>query len=291
MTIRELTEEIQTTKNLKDIAQSYTEISSLRLKKIRKKTEQSRVFFQDLAYIFGLLHHMAEVRKLKNKLIPIKPPKEVVILITSNFRFYGRISNSATQLFMKYTEKHHADQIVIGKLGADLLRSRRYSQPYKLIKLQKDIPNHEEMLNLTELIKNYTSVILIYSEFRTILSQVPVIKDLTQTQIQASQSQFKKMDYAFILEPEIKTMIDFFDTQIKNVLLSAAFLETELARVASRLLAMDQAQNNAKSLLKKEAQQLIFAKRALFNKKTLETWISIIAHVGFQDEARSHYGR
>ena len=278
MTIRDLTEEILTTQTLKDIAQSYTEISSIRLRKIRKQTEGSRRFFQDLSNIFALLRYFAKIKDPKTQ--NSGNGKTVVILITSNFRFYGKVSNNASKLFMQYTKDYPSQQIVIGKLGIDFLKSQHYSQSYSALTFKTDMPSHIEMMELVKLIKNYGRVLVVYCEFKTILNQVATIKDLTQTQTEAlATDQLKRKDYTFILEPEIHKMIEFFDSQIKNVLLSATFLETELARVASRLITMDQAQANAKDLLKKQNQQLIFAKRALFNKKTLETWAALRSQI------------
>jgi len=283
VTIRDLTEEILTTQTLKDIAQSYTEISSIRLRKIRKQTEGSRRFFQDLSNIFALLRYFAKIKSARGgpKNQTSGNGKTVVILITSNFRFYGKVSNDASKLFMKYTQDHPSQQIVIGKLGIDFLKSQHYSLSYSALTFKTDMPSHTEMMELVKLIQNYGRVLVVSSEFKTILNQKATIKDLTQTQKEASATdQLKRKDYTFILEPEIHKMIEFFDSQIKNVLLSATFLETELARVASRLITMDQAQTNAKDILKKQSQQLIFAKRALFNKKTLETWAALRSQHG-----------
>lgn len=274
MTIRDLSEQILTTETLKDIARSYSEISSIRLRKIRKQTEESRNFFQDLSNIFALLRYLA---KFKNPGMQISGSgKTVVILITSNLRFYGKVSNEASRLFLNFTSKNPSEAVVIGKSGNEFLKSQGYQQTYTKLTFQKDIPDSIEMGQLVKLIKNYSRVIVVYSEFKTIITQVPAIKDLTQTQIEAlNTDRIKKLDYTFILEPEIRRMMEFFDSQIKNVLLFETFLEAELARVASRLISMDQAQSNAEELLKREKQQLIFAKRDLFNKKTLETWIAI----------------
>lgn len=265
MTIKDLREDIFETETLKDVARSYTEISSIKLRKIRTQTENSRSFFQDLSNIFAILNYMA-----KSKNPNTRSSETVIILITSNFRFYGKTSNQAGRLFMQYTQKNPCEKIVIGKLGAKYLQSQNYSQGYNQLTFKKDVPNQEEMTQLIKLVKNYGRILVVFSEFKTILTQVPVIKDLTQTQIEAQVR--LPLEYTFILEPEIHKMMEFFDSQIKNVLLSGTFLEAELARVASRLIIMDQAESNAQKLLKRKQQQLIFAKRDLFNKKTLETW-------------------
>jgi len=76
---------------------------------------------------------------------------------------------------------------------------------------------------------------------------------------------------SFIIEPEIKIMADFFDNQIKVLLLEATFLEAELARTASRLVSMDSAQNEAEKYLTVQELALLNAQRSIQNARILET--------------------
>ncbi len=274
MNIRELISEIETTQTLNDVALSYTEISSLNLNKIRKQAEVNHTFFMELSGIFALLRYFSR-RKNPNK-NTFKNNKKVTILITSNFRFYGKISNITTDLFLQYSEGKQSDYIVISKLGDSLLKSKRYKQQYKKVVFKTDMPDNQELIDVVNMVKDYSQIIVVYSQFQTILKQVPVIRDISQAQVMALESsKVKKFDFTFILEPELDKMIQFFDTQIKNVLLSSVFLEAEVARVASRLITMDQAQSNAKEVLKQQQRQLIYLKRDLLNKKGLEMWITI----------------
>ncbi len=73
------------------------------------------------------------------------------------------------------------------------------------------------------------------------------------------------------MEPEIKTIAEFFDNQIKILILESTFLESELARTASRLITMDSAQNEAEKFLSNQELSLLTAQRSIQNARILET--------------------
>lgn len=273
MNIKDLTQQLASTEALRTIAESFTEIGSIQLNKIRKQVEEGRAFFNDLSNIYGLIRFFTKIKNPSLK--ATGNGKIMAILLTSNFRHYGKISGLTTKFFIQFTKATACDQTVIGKLGADSLKAGGYNQKYNSLIFKNDLPDDDELRGLVNLIKDYSQVLVIYSEFKSVMTQLPVIKDITQVQTKAiNETEVKNFTYTFILEPEGAKMIQFFDSQIKNVLLSGTFLEAELARVASRLMSMDQAQQNAKDLMKKEKQKLQFAKRSLSNKKMLETWVS-----------------
>lgn len=272
MNIKTLKEELELTQALKLVTEAYTEIASHNLKKIRKDVEGNRIFFADLTQLYAILRflakkHIAGYKETGNG-------KTATILLTSNFRFYGRISNDATRFFILLAEKSPSDKFVVGKLGTEYLKAQGFSFSFKPLIFAKDLPSTEELSELRMKVKDYSRILVVYSEFRNVLIQLPVVKDITQTETSALAASAIKFSSAFILEPEIKKMIDFFDTAIKDILLEDTFLEAELARVASRLISMDQAQTNANHLIKSQTQSLVTTKRFLANKRIIETWIT-----------------
>ena len=74
----------------------------------------------------------------------------------------------------------------------------------------------------------------------------------------------------------LKKMLDFFDDQVVSLLLEQTFLESELARTASRLMSMDKAQINAEDVLYKQKLLLGQAKKSEINMALLETAASLM---------------
>lgn len=262
MTIKQITDTIKEAEGLKDFSAVLTEVSTLRLRRIRKEVEGTRIFFADLSLLYGLVKALAP-----HLIFPKKGT--VSLLLTSNFRFNGHLNDTVMRFFIDQTEKYQTDRIVIGSLAKKIFQSLKYSHPVTYLTFKTDLPTPQELINLTDKIKDYERILVYYSEFKTVLRQLPAIKDITQTAGTALQHE-KIKERSFILEPELKNILQFFDTHIKVALLQQVFLEAQLSRVATRLITMDEAQRKARDFLSEQKTLLTLAKRSLENKRILE---------------------
>lgn len=264
---------IEEAKSLKQITQAFTQIASSKLKKIRTGVERNRDFFADLSNVYGLINIIAKAKKISP---PAKNGKTLSLVLTSNERFYGKIGNELIEFFMVQVSKIRCDKIVIGKSGIETLKSVNYALSYKSLILKSDFPGNEEFLMLSKVIADYSKVLVFHPHFQSVMVQKPIIADITKseeeisTQTKDSKDLIRQIN-SYILEPEIQKMVDFFDGQIKVLLLEAAFLEAELARTASRLISMDSAQNEAEKYLSAQEILLLNARRSIQNARILET--------------------
>lgn len=258
--------------SLKTIAQAYSEISSAKLTKIRGVMENNISFAKELGEVYRVVTVEAAKRKLT--LTP-KIPGVAHLLITSNFHFYGNLEKNLVQYFSTSTEslnnshpKTPMIRIIIGKTGETLLKSSRYSLDYKAYLLKKDLPDAAEFKFLLSLIQRYQTILIYHSRFKNVLTQIPVVSDISQSILQLPETD-KTIDYIF--EPEIQEILNFFEGQIIQILLEQTFLESELARTAARLISMDQAEMNAEKYLKNQRKILASTKRSIQNNRLLET--------------------
>ena len=268
MTIKEINESIEEGRALKTIAAAYTEISSIRLKRIRQEVIRTRAFFVEVLNIYAMLRHI--VLK-KNQTLPPNT-KTASIILTSNNRFYGHIESDVIGFFLRQNYDK-GDIIVVGSSGREAFGSLHL--PFQSLIFKDDVPAHEEIINLVSKIKDYGAVQVYFARFKSVLQQVPVVVDITQSQAKAAQ-QTERLEEAFIFEPEVVKILQFFDSQLKQVLIEQTFLETELARTSSKLISMDQAQHNADEFLKKQHQLLTRANMSILDTQILETVTSII---------------
>ena len=272
MTIKEITGLIDEAKSLKQITQVFTQIASSKLKKIRAGVERNREFFGDLSLLFGLVNTIAVKRKIP---LPPKNGKTLVILLSSNERFYGKISSELLEYFMIQTSKIRSDKIIIGRSAIESMKSVNYALKFTPLILKGDFPTNAELLDLAGTVKDYSKVLVFHPQFESVLVQVPAISDITRSQEQmntkAGEAEKLAQQYNnYIVEPEIQVMAVFFDSQIKTLLLETTFLEAELARTASRLISMDRAQSEAEKYLSGKQTLLFNARRSIANARILE---------------------
>lgn len=278
MNIQEIKQQLEEGQSLQLITRVFTEISSAKLKRIRKGIEQNRAFFYDLTNIYSLINMLSVKQGINRK---PKNPRTVVILVTSNFRFYGMVTNPLMAYYLKKTDKKDIDRIVIGKTAHANLDSIHFQSPYKKITFSSDIPSMAEIQDLTNQVRDYAKVIVYYSQMKSVLIQIPVDKDITQSidplQYANQEKSVQKLlsEFDYILEPDLGIMLQFFDAQIKGLLLEHTFLESELARTASRLISMDSAQNEAKKYVNNMKNELRIERKNITNARIIET-ISVL---------------
>ncbi len=272
MTTKQIYDVIETGKGLKSLAESYTEIASIKLKHIRNDVERNRAFFDELTKVYAHVKNLAIKEKVK---LNFKTKDTVSIIMTSNYRFYGNINTKLSEVYYAETKRYKTDKVIIGKTGQEYLRHSSDMSTANFVVFNSDMPNEVELQNLANFIQPYSRVLIYYSQLKSVLVQLPVIKDITQSGNSVNQSDKAGTglpdDLGFILEPEISEMLVFFDTQINAILLQEAFLEAELSRTAARLISMDQAQTNADDYIKKQQTLLGINRRLVQNMRVIET--------------------
>lgn len=287
MNVKQLTEIISEADSLKIIAQAYGEIASIKLKRIREDVIRTTQFYDEISAIYQIVHKIASHKGVKQQ---IKTKKTISILLTSNYRFYGNINDRLIRYFIVNTTKLNTDRIIVGQTALDYFKVIQYFHPFETVVFKKDEPSDEELKHLITKIQDYEQVFVYYSKFKSVLVQDPVIKDVAEFQPKLSSesqdkgildiSQLLSMDpknifSEFILEPELGKMLQFFDSQIQSLIFRQTFLESELARTASRLIAMDTAQTNANKYIQDQKVMIGTAKKTIANNRLLETMASL----------------
>lgn len=271
MTIKEIDALIEEGNSLKQIAQAYSEIANLKLQRIRGELDRNRIFLKEIARVYGMVKNIAYKRALRIS----KPKKTISLIITSNYRFYGRINSSLIDFFISSTQNLETDRIILGKAAIDYFRSRKVFPNYQEVMLKDDQPLASELLNLINLVKDYNQVLVFHSQLKSLLIQQPQALDIVaQTESVGKEA---ATDIKFIFEPQLSKILSFFDSQILVLLLEATFLESEVARTASRFISMDQAENEANKYIKENEMLKGYVKRNLVNNQILESFASLSA--------------
>ena len=286
MSIREIKQAIEEGQSLKQIAQAYGEIATIKIRKIRAQVERNRSFFAEITQVYRIVKIQSMLKNLQVK----KSKKTVSILLSSNFRFYGGIDTDVIHFFLENTAKFPTDRIVIGKTGHHYLQVINFNT-YNSLDFAGDLPNPEELNKLGWMIKDYQQVLIFYPQLVTLLVQKPIIADITQADIltslpvsslreatpKAGEVNHLSPSTFVIFEPELNKILAFFETQIITLLLEQTFFEAELSRTASRILSMDQAQIEAKRFIEGQKQLQAHLQRVEESARLLESLTSIQA--------------
>lgn len=283
MTIKQIDTILEEGNSLKQIAQAYSEIANLKIKRIRGEVERNRVFFEEISQVFGLIKRLA----VKQKISIIKPKKTISLILTSNQHFSGSINADLIDFYILNTQKIATDRIILGKAAIEYFKTTKIFNNYQEILLAKDQPDSKELINLVNIIRNYNQVLVIYSSMKSLLVQIPCIADITASSAEDPRNNpgldkdkpglNNSGDLKFIFEPELSKILQFFDSQIITLLLEGTFLESELSRTAARFISMDSAETEANKFIKEYEKDKAYVKRNLNNNTILENFASMAA--------------
>ena len=277
MTIKEIEQTLEEGQSLKQIAQAYSEIAHQKLKKIRDQVEKNRLFYDEISRLYGLVRVIAA----RKGITVTKSKKRVCILQTSNYRFYGNINSALINFFIEKTKDWDTDRIIIGKVGIEYFQSTKIFPPFTPMVLKDDPPSPNELNAFVHVVKTYHQVLIFYSRLKSLLVQEPAVTDITETSQQVPLN--SSPDTHFIFEPEIAKTLQFFDNQILILLLEEAFLESEVARTASRFISMDKAETAANKFIKEYKTLKAYSEISILNRRLLESIASTLAVRGAAD--------
>ncbi len=257
---------------LRTVTAAFGDISALKIQSLRRAFDQNTLFYEQISQ----LYHSVTLSATMNKYIRNKQkkkfnyhPKTLRIALTSNNRFYGTSNRDIITRFFEESMSANEDRLIIGLTGKDYASGKTGGPPFNVLIFQNDNPPKAEIDALLNLCRPYERVYVYHPRFINMLTQKVDRVDIAYSpkDVGSTYQQIK-----FIFEPELPKILDFFEQHIRTLLFNRVLLETQLARTASRLLAMDTAERNAKDLIKQGRTNLRKAKQSLVNRRLLETF-------------------
>src|SRR3989338_10220163 len=187
VTKKEVTEEFNRITTLKDVLETYEEIAASRMQNTRSSVLASRLFIEELNYIFQQVKssYKDEVLALMKRR-KIKDPKELTfierngktlyVLLSSNTGLYGDIIRQTFNLFLDLIKKENADAAIIGRAGFELFENSGVKKPYVKFELSDSSVDSTSLKKIVEYIIQYEKVFIVYGRVFSINFQKKKIK-------------------------------------------------------------------------------------------------------------------
>ncbi len=261
---------------MKMLTQAYQEHALEQINFARYSVLSSREFMEELTEIFfnvklsyeSFLATLIQKDKAKQLAKLKKNGKEVLVLVSANGKFYGDIINRTSRLFYERALTEHADLVIIGKDGKRFCEQAGLTKPYTYFELSDTAVSLELLKPIIQLLVPYEKVTVFYGKFDNIVLQEAVEASLSGDMPKDNKT--TKPRENFLFEPSIANVMEFFETQIFSLLLNQTMNDSKLARFASRVKAMESAQENLQKQLKILAHKELRFKASDINKKQLQ---------------------
>ena len=227
---------------IKSLVDAYEEIAAGRMQKVRSAVLTAREFLGGLSEVFGEVkfNYTKEVLTVESKK---RLGKTVAVWISANAGLYGDIVERSFQLFADYLAKNQAEAVVVGRLGTKMMADRLPKMLYNYYDLEDDRVEVEDLVLVMRYLLQYQKIVVFYGQFKSLVNQVPTATAVSGDELyELKPEEQKKHQYLF--EPKIEEVLEFFEGQMLTTMFEQTVHESQLAKFASRLMALDTAVEN-----------------------------------------------
>jgi ATP synthase F1 gamma subunit len=276
--IREQRERIAAIKAVKYITSTFRDISATELTHFRERFEKNAMFRNEMGELYTIVWRIA-ASSGNEDLLRAQNTQPVFVAYTTNHHFYGSLNEDVIDAFIASTSADD-ECVIIGDTGRAAWEARGVRRKkVSYVTFMDDTPTHDETHVFLQRVQTYPYVYVYYPQFVSVFRQQAGVTDITfrpGAEEEQKEAQSRELFAEYILEPELKDMLLFFNKQIRYVLFEQILLETQLSRVAARLVKMDAADHNAEGLLQQEGRYLRHAEGSVAGRRMLETLVGYI---------------
>jgi F-type H+-transporting ATPase subunit gamma len=272
---------IKSVKNTQQITKAMKMVAAAKLKRAQDRVTASRPFAGKMSDVLGGLSAKVADEFSHPLLDERGDEKYLVVLISADKGLAGAFNANvikATQAFLKEHSGKTTTMMPVGRKGRDFFKRRQveFSDEYIGLTGSGQV-NHADAVEIAnKIIKTFTEdetidkVFIVFTEFKTVLSQRPVIEQLLPIPRTAADGEETGPQAEYIYEqpaPEIfgRLLPKQVETQIYR-----GMLESVASEQGSRMTAMDSASKNAGELIDTLTLNMNRIRQAAITKEIIE---------------------
>ncbi len=283
-----ISEQMADTKAIKMLAEAFEEVSVIRMQRVRGSVLLTRDYLDKLADVF------VDVRSSYKKEIAVymekqksffknknrnalqfstmaKNGKTVVVLLSANTKFYGNIIERVYDLFIDTIRDKDVDIVIVGRLGREMYETEQKKRPYTYFHIPDLNFSISDLEPIVSLILGYEHVTVFYGKFSNMVNQVPTSSNVSGDDTLTNNSAAtEKVQFHF--EPTLENILKIFESQVFSSLFKQTVHEAELARLASRITAMEQALASIHVIENRLTSDMRRVKHSVQNSKQIEAF-------------------
>jgi ATP synthase F1 gamma subunit len=272
--------EIDRLLSLKGLVEVYEEVAAGRMQKIRSAVLQSRQFLEGLLEVFKRVK--AAYQESSELMTTLRPRngKEVAVFVSANSGLYGDIVDRTFEKFASFVEKNNPDIVILGKLGLKMMGDKLPSRLYNYYDFSDETVDMESFEMIMRYLVQFEKIMVFYGQFKTILTQDPVATSVSGDAMAAVEEvqvgqEGRKLAKQYLFEPSMEEIAKVFEGEILASIFEQTLHESQLAKFASRMLALDRSVENIEKRLIKVENAGVRLRHKIQNRKQLQTMSGI----------------
>jgi F-type H+-transporting ATPase subunit gamma len=249
----DLKRRIRSIRNTMQVTKAMKMVSAARLRRAQDRILAARPFAITTVRVLASLAARANP-ELHPLLVQREIKKVELILVTSDRGLCGSFNANAIKAaagFLRERPPETLNVMTIGRRGRDFVRRRRLQITAEWLDIFRNLEFSTAQTIADDLIDRYVrgeidAVYVAYNEFKSVVSQRPVVEQILPIPRAELVSAEAGEDY--IYEPNPESLFEAILPGYVRIQVWRALLESAAAEHAARMTAMDSATKNAKEL-------------------------------------------
>jgi F-type H+-transporting ATPase subunit gamma len=250
---------IKSVKNTQQITKAMKMVAAAKLKRAQDRVTAARPYAQKMSEVLGNLSAKVSSDFSHPLLDARGDERYLIVLVTADKGLCGGFNANiikATQAFMKENEGKTMEVVAVGRKGRDFFKRRGVPLPEEYVGLtgQGRIEYSQAQEIAQNVIKTFVEneqidkVFLVYSEFKSVLSQKPVVQQLLPIpKVEETAENSTQAEYIYE-QPAAEIFGKLLPKQVETQIYRAT-LESIASEQGARMTAMDSASKNAGELI------------------------------------------
>jgi F-type H+-transporting ATPase subunit gamma len=275
-TLKAIRKRIGSIRNTQQITKAMKMVSAAKLRRAQEAAIMARPYAEKMT---DLLRNLSgRVSREAHPLLKVREEKRILLLLVTSDRGlcggYNANLIRAAEAFMRKQETGQAIQLVlIGRKGADYFRRRKADISDRYVNILATPPEELAAEIAEKIIGRFIrgetgAVYIVYSRFRSALSQVPTLEKLLPVALSEEERSEELTEYLY--EPGVEALLSSLLPKITEVGIQRALLEATASEHGARMTAMDSATSNASKMMGTLTLQMNRARQASITRELME---------------------
>ena len=272
--LKNLSERIKSVTSIQQVTKAMKMVAAAKVKKAQEKMEISRPYSKSTQDLICRILPQISVSDIT--LVEKRDVKNTgIIVITSDRGFAGSFNSSVIRLAEKEIEKLGKDSVqlfCLGKKASEYFSKRDFNVKETYFDFWKDM-SYDTASNISASFINsfendeIDEVHVIYNRFKTLASQDLIMEKVLPVDF---TKDYSATNYNYDYEPSQKEIVSTLIPKHINVQMWQQLLESYSSEEAARMIAMDNATENAKEIIKELKLEFNKARQAAITTEMLE---------------------
>jgi F-type H+-transporting ATPase subunit gamma len=277
-TLKAIRKRIGSIRNTQQITKAMKMVSAAKLRRAQEAAVAARPYAEKMIEL--LKNVGARVSSEAHPLLRVREERKLhLVLFTSDRGLCGGYNANLIRAAEAFMRKNAGDKEIeltlVGRKGADYFRRRRANIADRHIGILAT-PAEELAAEIAQkLINRFVggetdAVYILYSRFRSALSQVPTLEKLLPVALTDASVTAGQQPTEYLYEPGVQELLASLLPRITEVAAQRALLEAIASEHGARMTAMDSATSNASKMMGSLTLQMNRARQASITRELME---------------------